>query len=391
MFDSWFRPRQQTVLDWLQTLHRHPETGFEEHETAAFVAKTLLSFGIEVETGIGGTGVVGTLVGSKGAGRRIGLRAELDALPMTEESGLPYASEIPDRFHGCGHDGHMVTLLTAAQYLSENRNFTGTVHFIFQPAEELLTGAAAMIADGLLERFPCDEVYALHNLPGMGLGQVGIPESVALSSSDNIDIVIHAKGTHGSAPQTGQDAVLAAAMLITSIQQATTRVIDARETGVISFGAIHGGTARNILPERLDLSGTMRTYDVAVRDRLARVIEDCCRATESIYGVRIECSVQSMVPAALNNSETNDAVYASAERIVGAQNVMAKARPIMASEDFSLLQARVPGTYFFVGNTGQYPHHPAFVFDPSIISVGAGVFVDLVNTRGQLVNTAPKV
>ncbi len=391
MFDSWFHSRQETVFEWLQSLHRHPEVGFEEHKTAEFVANMLKSFGIEVVTGIGGTGVVGTLVGNQGAGRRIGLRAELDALPMDEESGLSYASETSGRFHGCGHDGHTVTLLTAAKFLAEHRDFNGVVHFIFQPAEELLTGAAAMISDGLLERFPCDEIYALHNLPGLPLGQVGIPETVVLSSSDNIDIVIHASGTHGSAPQTGQDAVLAAASLITSIQQLATRVIDARDTGVISFGAIHGGTARNILPDRLDISGTMRTFDVAVRDRLAQVVEDCSRATEATFGVRVEVSIQSMVPPTLNNAVTNAAVLASAERVVGVENTIPKSRPIMASEDFSLFQQRVPGTYFFVGNTGQYPHHPGFIFQPSIIPVGAGIFVDLVNTRGQLVNTAPDV
>lgn len=391
MFDQWFKSHQQEAFERLQHLHRHPEIGFEEHETAAFVAATLESFGIEVQTGIGGTGVVGTLVGNKGKGRSIGLRAELDALPMSEETALSYRSQVSDRFHGCGHDGHMATLLTAAQFLAENRDFVGTVHFIFQPAEELLTGSAAMLKAGVLDAFPCDEIYALHNLPGLALGHVAVPETVVLSSSDNIDVVIHASGTHGSAPQTGQDAIVAAAALISSIQQVSTRIIDARDTGVISFGTIHGGTARNILPERLEISGTMRTFDVAVRNRLAQAIEDCCRAIESVYGVQIEVSVQNMVPPTMNNTVTNDAVLASAARVVGIENTVKKAKPIMASEDFSLFQEHIPGTYFFVGNTGHYPHHPSFVFNPVIIPVGAGIFVDLVNTRGQLVNTASNI
>lgn len=281
MFSTWYETQSKTSQSWLETLHRHPETGFEEARTAAFVADRLNELGYTVATGLAGTGIVGTLYGQDATpdapGRCIAFRAELDALPMQEKAKVDYASQDPKRFHGCGHDGHMVTALTAAAYLAEHRQFDGTVRFIFQPAEELLTGARAMIADGLFDRFPCDEIYALHNSPDLPPGQVGIPATAALSSADNIDITLRANGAHGSMPHTGEDAILAAAHLITSVQQATTRLVDAREAGVISFGLFHGGTARNILPEAARLEGTMRTTSSAVRDRLADLLKDAAR------------------------------------------------------------------------------------------------------------------
>ena len=240
MFQDWYRNRRQDVTGWFKDLHRHPEVGFEETRTAAFVAQRLRDMGLEPVTGIAGTGVVATLHGAKWNGRTIGLRAELDALPMTEDSGLPYASTITGCAHGCGHDGHTTTLLATAAYLSEHPDFFGSVRFIFQPAEELLTGAATMIAEGLFDRFPCDEIYALHNMPGLAVGTIGVPVGAAMASADAIDLIIHADGTHASAPHARADGVLAACAFITSLQQVSTRVIDARRAGVVSFGAIHG-------------------------------------------------------------------------------------------------------------------------------------------------------
>lgn len=242
MFAQWYDGHRETSLSWLQDLHRHPETWFEEVRTAGFVADRLAALGYEVATGIGGTGVVGTLHGKAASpaapGRCIAFRAEIDALPMTEKAAIPYATKDPARFHDCGHDGHTVTALTAAAYLAASRDFEGAVRFIFQPAEELLTGARAMPADGLFERFPCDEIYALHNLPGLPPGHVGIPSSAALSSADNIDGRLRANGAHGSVPHTGEDAVCGAAAFISSVQQASTSVTDARDAGVVSFGLI---------------------------------------------------------------------------------------------------------------------------------------------------------
>ena len=385
MFATWFETQRETSLAWLQELHRHPETGFEETRTAAFIADRLRGLGYDVATGLAGTGVVGTLHGqhatSERPGRCVAFRAELDALPMQEKAKLAYASQDPNRFHGCGHDGHMVTALTAAAYLAEHRGFDGTVRFIFQPAEELLSGARAMLADGLFDRFPCDEIYALHNSPDLPAGQVGVPTRAALSSADNIDIIIRANGAHGSMPHTGQDAILAGAHLITSVQQAATRLVDARAAGVLSFGVFQGGTARNILPDTVRIEGTLRTTAPEVRDRLVDVLQDGARATELLFGVVIALDVEKVAPVTLNDPACVAAAIASAARVVGANRVTENARSLMASEDFSELSARVPGAYFFIGQSGPAPHHPEFVFDPDIIPVGAAIFADLAKHR----------
>jgi amidohydrolase len=382
MFDTWYEDQRETSLSWLRSLHRQPETGFEEHRTAAFIAASLRALGYEVATGIGGTGVVGTLRGKTAKGGRcIAFRAELDALPMQEKSGLAYASTYPDRFHGCGHDGHMVTALTAAAYLAANPAFGGMVRFIFQPAEELLTGARAMIADGLFDRFPCEEIYALHNSPDLPAGTIGVPARAAMASADNIDITIRANGAHGSMPHTGEDAISAAAHLMTSVQQAATRITDARSAGVISFGVVQGGTARNVLPDTLRLEGTMRTTDQKARDRFATMLLDAARATETLFRVEVTAEVSPVAPITLNDSACAAHVVAAATRIVGAGRVQENARALMASEDFSEFLTHVPGAYFFIGQAGRAPHHPEFVFDTGLIPVGAAVFADLAKHR----------
>ena len=385
MFSNWFETQRETSYAWLHELHRHPETGFGEQRTARFVADRLTELGYDVETGIGGTGVVGTLRGNAGADREqdrcIAFRAELDALPMEEKATVDYASQVPGCFDGCGHDGHMVTALTAAAYLAESRDFEGTVRFIFQPAEELLTGARAMIADGLFERFPCDEIYALHNSPDLPAGQVGVPAGAALSSADDIDITIHANGAHGSMPHTGEDAIAAAAHFITSVHQSATRLVDARAAGVISFGLLQAGTARNILPESLRIEGTMRTTAVEVRDRLEGLLLSAARATELLFGVSISIDVEKVAPVTQNDQACVAAAVASANRVVGTERVTENARNLMASEDFSELSALVPGAYFFIGQSGHAPHHPEFVFDKDIIPVGAAIFADLAKHR----------
>lgn len=385
MFANWYTGQRDTSIAWLEDIHRNPEIGFEEVRTSAFVAERLHEFGYDVATGIGGTGVVGTLHGATASpenpGRCVAFRAELDALPMDEKADVPYASEIAGKFHGCGHDGHMVTALTAAAFLAQTRDFDGTVRFIFQPAEELLTGARAMIADGLFERFPCDEIYGLHNYPGLPPGHVGIPASAALSSADDINITIRAMGAHGSMPHTGTDAIVAGANFITTVQQAATRLTDARDAGVISFGLFQGGTVRNVLPAAVRIEGTMRTTAAEVRDRLAQLLHDAARATELMFGVQVEIEVTKVAPVTMNHATAVAAVTTSSIRTVGAQRVHENARGIMASEDFSELSARVTGAFFFVGHDSATPHHPEFVFDPEIIPVGAEIFADLAKTR----------
>lgn len=388
MFADWYAKQKATSEAWLKDLHQHPEIGFEEVRTSAFIADRLRELGYEVATGIGGTGVIGTLKGSGprsdlNGSRIIGFRAELDALPMTEQTALPYASQNSKTFHGCGHDGHSVTALTAAAYLAEHTNFDGIVRFIFQPAEELLTGAQAMLDDAVFERFPCDEIYALHNSPDLPAGQIGVPDSAALSSADNINIEIKAEGAHGSMPHTGQDAIAAAAHLISSVQQACTRVYDARSAGVISFGLIQGGTARNILPDTVRIEGTMRTTAPEIRDRLDGLLRDAIKGTELLFKVLVDINVVKMVPVTLNNPECVEAVINSASRIFGAKRVTKNARPLMASEDFSKLSGIVPGAYFFIGQSGFPPHHPKFVFDKNNIPIGASIFADLAKSRAK--------
>lgn len=383
MFETWYEGQRAKSLSWLQALHRHPEIGFEEVRTAGLVAETLNALGYDIETGIGRTGVVASLTkgDGNGYGRTIGFRAELDALPMNETADVDYASELPNRFHGCGHDGHTVTAMTAAAYLAEHGNFDGTVRFIFQPAEELLEGARAMISDGLFDRFPCDEIYALHNIPGLPVGHVCIPDDVVLASSDNIDVKIFANGTHGSAPQTGEDAILAAASFITTVQQLATRVIDTRSAGVMSFGVCQGGTARNILPDFVTLQGTMRTHSKEVRDRLTSLLEDSAKSIEISHGVKIALTVETVAPLTRNHALGVDAVRKTAIDLFGADRVVDASKSLMASEDFSEMLGLVPGAYFFIGQDGRYPHHPDYAFDPNIIPIGAQIFADLAKKR----------
>jgi amidohydrolase len=384
MFDAWFQSRKAEIESWLRTLHAHPELGFEEHRTAAFVADRLREFGLEVSTGIGGTGVVGLLrsrKGKRGKSHMIGLRAELDALPIREQADLDYRSTIDGKSHACGHDGHAVTLLTAAAYLAEKMQPTGTVAFIFQPAEELLTGADAMIRDGLFKRFPCDEIYALHNLPGMQCGHVGVVNGGALASADEIKVTIYARGTHGSAPHTGQDAVMAAATFLTTLQQTVTRVTDSRDSGVISFGRICGGEVGNVLPDRVEIEGTMRTHAAGTQATLCKQMHAVARSVEITHGVRVDVAITSRVPVTLNHPTGVEAVLASAKRVVGSDRIIPHPRPIMASEDFSRLLEKVTGAFFFIGQDGPYCHHPEFVFDTSIIPIGAAMLADLATSR----------
>ncbi|MEZ5535378.1 MAG: amidohydrolase [Thiolinea sp.] len=378
---QWFDDRRDELEGWLHTIHRQPETGFDENHTARFVAERLQAAGIEVHTGIGKTGVVGVLQGTGGQGRTIGFRAELDALPMQECSGVHYHSQVDGKFHGCGHDGHTVTLLSAASYLAEHRDFCGTAIFVFQPAEELLTGAQAMLEDGFLQRFPCDEIYAMHNLPGLGAGQIGVPSAGALASADHVVVEMQAQGTHGSAPHTGQDAILASAHFLTSLQQSLSRLLDSRDSGVISFGSIHAGNAFNILPEQLKMEGTIRTHSETVRNIIKQQLDKVARSTESLYGVTVSLSYPVESPVTQNHPLQMQAVLEVAAQVAGADNVQANCRPLMASEDFAYFLQEIPGAYFFMGQDGPYCHHPEFVFDTRIIPLGASLIAELIRQR----------
>ena len=267
---DWFVERQPEFAQWRQDLHAHPELGFQEHRTAEQVAAKLRHWGLEVHEGIGGTGVVAVLPGKRPGNRRIGLRADMDALPMQEKTTLPYRSVHDGAFHGCGHDGHTATLLAVALHLSQNRDFAGTVNFIFQPAEETLAGGAAMIADGLFKRFPCDEIYGLHNNPMLGKGRVAVREGALLAACDGFTIRVHGVGCHGGMPQQGNDPVVIASQLVGMLQTVVSRSLDPLVAGVVSVGMMHGGSAPNVIPDMMELRGTVRTMSVSARETALR-------------------------------------------------------------------------------------------------------------------------
>ena len=363
-------------------IHAHPEIGFEEVRTSGIVAEKLASWGIEVHRGIGGTGVVGILQGTGGPGRRIGLRADMDALPMDEITNLPWRSTIPGRMHACGHDGHTTMLLGAARYLAENRGFAGTAVFVFQPAEEGLGGARAMLADNLFERFPCDEIYGIHNAPNLDPGQIAVFPGVAMAGADFFDIKITGKGSHGAMPHVGRDPVIVAISLAAALQTIVSRNADPREAAVLSITQIHAGSAYNVIPEEAALAGTVRTFSPEIAKLIRERMREICAGMALSFGVQIDVDIRGIFDVLVNHPEQAVATAAVAAEIVGAGNVLTEPRPVMGSEDFADMLRVVPGAYAWVGHAGSVPvHNPAFVLDDGILPIGASLLARLVETR----------
>ena len=362
-------------------LHAHPEIGFEEHRTSDIVAAKLASWGIEVHRGLGGTGVVGVVRGRRSAGgnRAIGLRADMDALPMQEADGLSYRSQTPNRMHACGHDGHTTMLLGAAQYLAETRDFSGTVHLIFQPAEEGLAGAKAMLDDGLFERFPCDAIYGIHNSPDMPLGQVRALTGTALAAIDYFSVKLHGRSAHGAHPHQGVDTVAIAAQVIGVLNALPSRHVDALDSAIISIGQIHGGTSDIVIPELVELRGSVRTLKPEVRDRVEQLFHRAVQATAEAQGGTAEISYRRAYPATINTATEVEQAAAAAAEIVGATSVEREGHPLLAGEDFAFMLERVPGAYFNIGNgPGFSPHHPGYAFNDAAIPHGAAMFAQIV-------------
>jgi hippurate hydrolase len=363
-------------------LHAHPEIGFEEVRTSHVVAETLRSWGIEVHQGTGKTGVVGLLKGRGSGTRRVGLRADMDALPMEEATNLPYRSTIPNRFHGCGHDGHTTMLLGAARYLAETRNFDGTAVFIFQPAEEGLGGARAMLADGLFDRFPCDEVYGMHNAPQLEPGQVAVWPGVAMAGADFFDITIRGRGSHGAMPQESRDPTVVAVTLAQSLQTVVSRNVHPREPAVLSITQIHAGSAYNVIPETATLAGTIRTFSDEVRAQIRERIRTLAAGTAIAFGVEIDVDIRDIFTVLENSEDQARAVAEVAREIVGEEGVLTTPRPMMGSEDFADMLRAVPGAYCWVGHGGTVPlHNPGFILDDAILPVGASIYARLIETR----------
>lgn len=362
--------------------HAHPELGFEEERTSGIVAEKLASWGIEVHRGLGKTGVVGVLRGRGGNYRRIGLRADMDALPIDENTDLPFKSRNPGRMHACGHDGHTTMLLGAARYLAETRGFDGTAVFIFQPAEEGLGGARAMLADGLFQRFPCDEIYGLHNSPDGPRGRVSVTAGPAMAAADFFDIRITGKGAHGAFPQQSNDAAIIAMTLGQALQTIVSRNSDPLKALVVSMTQIHAGSAYNVIPERAHLAGTVRTFDHGMRELARKRIRELADGIAAAFGATIEVEVRDIFSVLENSAEQTAAAEETAIELFGRTNVLSGAEPKMASEDFADMLQAVPGAYLWLGQEpGPAVHNPAYRFDDAILPLGASLLARLVEKR----------
>ncbi|ATU95211.1 M20 aminoacylase family protein [Phyllobacterium zundukense] len=358
-------------------LHVHPELGYNEHRTSQIVADKLSSWGYDVATGIGGTGVVGTLQNGKGP-KRLGIRADMDALPITETTGLSYASGTPGQMHACGHDGHTTILLNSARYLADTRDFTGTLNLIFQPAEEGGAGARRMIRDGLFERFPCDAVFGLHNWPGVATGQFGFIAGPAMASVDKVTIRIVGKGGHGARPQETVDPVVASASLIMALQSIVARNIDPLDAAVITVGTIHAGIAPNVIPDSVELELTVRTFRADVRETIKQRITNLAKAQAESYGATAEIDYPRGYPVLVNHSNETEFARQVAVTHFGEERVENNFRPISASEDFAFMLEELPGSYLFIGNGDSAPlHSPLYDFNDEIIAPASRYWVKL--------------
>jgi len=373
------------LIQWRRDIHAHPETAFEEIRTSEIVAEKLAEFGIEVHRGLAGTGVVGTLAGDRGDGPSIGLRADLDALDILEKNQFDHKSTIPGKMHACGHDGHTIMLLGAARYLAETRNFAGTVNFIFQPAEENEGGARVMIEEGLFKKFPVEAVFGMHNMPGLGLGEMAVRAGPFMAAFDIFEINLTGHGTHAAAPHLGVDPLVAAAQIVTALQTIASREVDPQDSVVVSVTQIHGGDAWNVIPEDVLIRGTVRAFRAETQDHaeasIRRIVDGICRAT----GATAEIDYQRRYPPTINTPEEADFTAAVMADVVGAENVYRDKPPKMASEDFAFMLNEKPGAYVWLGNGpgegGCMLHNPSYDFNDDALPLGASYWARLVETR----------
>lgn len=385
---------REEMTVWRRDLHAHPETAFEERRTSAFVARKLKEFGVdEVHTGIAKTGVVGVLRAGKeiaGEPRAIGLRADMDALPIEERNDAPHRSRQPGKMHACGHDGHTTMLLGAASYLARTRNFEGTLYLIFQPAEENEGGGRVMVEEGLFERFPMKAVYGMHNWPGLRAGRIALREGPLLAAFDLFEIGVLGKGTHAAMPHLGTDPIVAAAQIVQALQTIPSRSLDPLDSAIVSVTQFHAGETWNVIPERAVLRGTCRAFRPEVRElieaRLRRIVESVCEAC----GARADVRYERRYPATVNSKAETALAAKAAEAVVGAENLDVDATPSMGAEDFAFMLEAKPGCYVLLGNGpnegGRTLHSPHYEFNDEILPVGASYWVRLVERtlgRGQ--------
>jgi amidohydrolase len=366
-----------------QDIHAHPELQFDTHRTSALVAGKLRAFGCdEVVEGIGRTGVVGVIKGrSDTAGRVIGLRADMDALPIHEKTGVDYASTVPGKMHACGHDGHTAMLLGAAQYLAETRNFDGTAVVIFQPAEEGGGGGREMVQDGLITRFGIDEVYGMHNMPGIPLGHFAIRPGAMMAAADTIDITVTGKGGHAAKPHDCVDSTVVAAHIIVALQTIASRNVDPLKQVVVSVCTVEtDSTAHNVIPQVVKMKGTVRTMDPGVQDMVERRIAEIVAGTAMALGAKAEVDYQRGYPVTMNTPENT--VFATEVARAVSGHVDADTAPLMGAEDFSYMLIERPGAYIFLGNGDTaMVHHPAYNFDDNAIPFGASWYAGMAEAR----------
>jgi hippurate hydrolase len=373
---------QPDIQAWRREIHEHPELLYDVHRTAAFVADRLKEFGCdEVATGLGKTGVVGVIKGCKPAGgdiKVVGLRADMDALPIEEKTNLAYASKTKGKMHACGHDGHTAMLLGAARYLAETRNFAGDAVVIFQPAEEGGAGAAAMIRDGLMDRFAIDQVYGMHNGPGIPVGSFAIRSGPIMASTDAIDFEIEGLGGHAARPNKCLDSVLVGAQLITALQQIVSRNVDPLDSAVISICEFHAGNARNVIPQTAVLRGTVRTLTAKVRQLIEKRVREVTAGVAQMTGAHIDLNYERGYPVTSNHAAQTDFATQVAKEIAGDANVQ-EMSPMMGAEDFAYMLEQRPGAFIFCGNGDSAGlHHPAYNFNDEAIVFGTSYWIRLI-------------
>jgi hippurate hydrolase len=376
-----------------QDLHAHPELGFQEIRTSTLVANALTALGYTVHRGIGRTGVVGVLDGKRNdTGRSIGLRADMDALPILEHGTQPYVSTNPGVMHACGHDGHTAVLLGAARYLAETRNFNGRAVLIFQPAEEGLGGAKAMLDDALFERFPCDAIYALHNWPALPAGVIGVNSGPMMAAADHFEIHIEGRGGHGAHAYQTNDPVVIAAQLILALQTIVSRNVPAPDSAVVTVAAVNAGNlqAMNVIPKDAHLVGTVRTFNPVVQEQIIQRMQEVVDGIAAAFMAKIHMRYHRLFPATVNTPEHAAFVADVATELFGADNVVPNLTPSMGSEDFSFMLQRRPGAYFRLGqggaDTGCVLHNPAFDFNDAVIPAGSAMFARLIERGMPLVS-----
>jgi amidohydrolase len=372
------------LSEWRRDIHAHPELGFEEHRTSDFVAQRLAEFGCEVFRGIGKTGVVGRLrVGN--SPRSIGLRADMDCLPIEEATNLSYRSQNLGRMHACGHDGHTTMLLGAARYLAETRNFEGAVHLIFQPAEEGLGGGKAMVEDGLFDRFPCDAIFGMHNRPGLAVGKFQIRTGAMMAGGAYFDIAITGRGAHGARPEVGIDPVVTASHIAIALQTIVSRNVRPVDTAVVSVTQIHTGEAYNVIPERAVIGGTARCFSKETMALIERNMRRIASGVASGFGATAELDFRIIFPPLVNDATEAGFIADVAADLVGADNVNREGGLVMASEDFSYMLEHRPGAYIQIGNGdgvgGCEVHNPGYDFNDAALPLGASLFARLAERK----------